>query len=324
MPKELTHWVIAKKALDRLEPGPVKQALSSHFPVFLLGATAPDTPMYALLDAERFTRIAKRLHGSAGEDTFDPPARVLRQFRGMDAAAFALGVVSHVMTDAIFHPWIMYYSGGCHEQDDSVRHTNLFRHRLIESWLDLHYARQNPSLAGFHHRRLFRDNRAPISRIASFFSVLFGEEKQPQYGVSAAIYCHSLFHWAFTKGWIGFVARGAGRFMGKGPLAFVPLFHPGSGQPGAQLFSSPISYRHPVTGRARATDLAGLETRASAAISRIFSHAQQYMEQGNLPELFERLKGPSLESGLVGRDCNSLVFSDIKADLDKIIFSMEK
>jgi hypothetical protein len=324
MPKELTHWVIAKKALDRLEPGPVKQALLGHFPTFLLGATAPDTPMYALLDSERYAKVARRLHGSEGEDTFDPPARVLRQFRGMDAAAFALGVVSHVMTDAIFHPWIMYYSGGCHDPEDSVRHHNLFRHRLLESWLDLHYARQNPALAGFHHRRLFRGGSASLGRTASFFSVLFGGEKRPEAGVNAAIYCHSLFHWAFTKGWIGFVARGAGRFLGKGPLAYVPLFHPGSGQPGAQLFSSPINYRHPVTGRARATDLAALEGRASAVTARIFAQAQSHLEKGSLPELFERFKGPSLESGLVGRDCNSLVFSDTKADLDEIIFSMEK
>jgi hypothetical protein len=148
MPKEITHWLVADKVIERLERESssmqdIVRAMREYPDFVYLGAILHDAPYY-VLGSQRSdaVRCADRLHGASGENTFEllhaiaeritrpspVTTRLLRPFH-----ALLLGAITHICTDCIFHPVIYYASGNLHRSPD-VAWRN---HRALESSLDL-------------------------------------------------------------------------------------------------------------------------------------------------------------------------------------------
>lgn len=156
MPKEITHWLIAEKAAERLAQGTASQALVSHSGMIRLGAILHDVLYYVRsgkAHIRRCTDIANTLHGAHGEDTFALLRMIASDIdsdnkRGFDtqceaSRAFLFGAMTHYCADVVFHPYIYYISGNC------LQNTTFFQawenHRSLEAAIDLAFCNE-------HHR----------------------------------------------------------------------------------------------------------------------------------------------------------------------------
>ena len=139
MPKEHCHWHLARRIADRLEPGPLADAVLAYGEFFLAGAVSHDSGYYAWGDVGA-KKAADRLHGSGGFDTF-APLRSLAAHRdelGAPAFAFGLGALSHIAADATFHPLVFSWTGDADAPDPALRRGWQYRHLACETALDQH------------------------------------------------------------------------------------------------------------------------------------------------------------------------------------------
>lgn len=194
MPKEITHWLIAEETARRLvscsdadspDDDTTKTALEA-FPVLIhLGALLHDVLYYVRsgkADVGRCTKLANALHGADGEDTFGL-LRDLLSFRhstiqgGGEGAlrAFLLGALTHICTDAVFHPYIYYTAGNYVEK--STHFQAWYNHRALESAIDLAFCREqgislrtfslgNDLRVGKHEMQFFLRHLAALQRQA--------------------------------------------------------------------------------------------------------------------------------------------------------------
>jgi hypothetical protein len=147
MPKELTHWMIARAAAARLETAAVPRTAESvrRCPeALLLGAVAHDGPFY-LPKAGRMADIAARLHGKGADDAYAPVKRAIADLpagtrTGSPAIAFAAGALCHMAADVVFHPAVFYFTGFASHPDETIRGACIFRHREFESAMDVYFA----------------------------------------------------------------------------------------------------------------------------------------------------------------------------------------
>jgi Zinc dependent phospholipase C len=140
MPKERSHWLLARRAADRLQPGPLADAVHAFGEFFLAGAVTHDSPYYALGSAEA-RRTADRLHGTAVSDSLSP-FRALASHRsdlGAQGFAFGWGALTHLAADATFHPMIFSWTGDADAAEDDLRRGWRYRHQACETALDLHF-----------------------------------------------------------------------------------------------------------------------------------------------------------------------------------------
>ncbi len=139
MPKERAHWLLARRAADRLPPGPLADAVLAFGEYLLAGAVAHDSASYALGSSEA-RRTAARLHGTAVSDSFSP-FRALASHKsdlGAQGLAFGCGALTHLAVDATFHPMIFCWTGDAQAPKGDLRQGWLYRHQACETALDLH------------------------------------------------------------------------------------------------------------------------------------------------------------------------------------------
>ncbi len=145
MPRELVHWKVLEDAIDALptdSAGHVKHCLQQQQAAAYLGAVAHDGPYYFQNGNHPFEFIAQMLHGKYGGDTlaalrgaaqgiFDYQEPVRSKMWG-----FLLGMLSHMVTDVVFHPVVYYFTGDYYSPDEDQRRNARVRHRIFEVYLD--------------------------------------------------------------------------------------------------------------------------------------------------------------------------------------------
>lgn len=137
MPKEGTHQYIATKVQNLFIPK-AGQA-------YLYGAVAPDIFFF---DFFKKPITSNRLHGKDGEATdqifFDASALwpKLKPVQQQLLADFLAGFVTHVITDRVFHPWVIYWSGGPQAEQ---RYGSVVHHYL-ETALDIAISSTKPKI----------------------------------------------------------------------------------------------------------------------------------------------------------------------------------
>ncbi|WP_319472072.1 zinc dependent phospholipase C family protein [uncultured Pseudodesulfovibrio sp.] len=142
MPKELTHFKIAERTATRLGDTRFSAALSRCPQGLLLGSILPDVAFYGVLPTCRPIRsLGNTIHGSGNNDTF---ALVRVQARHAQAmtdkelpSALLVGLISHILADAVFHPMVWYFTGDYHASDKTRASKAQQRHRALESLMDM-------------------------------------------------------------------------------------------------------------------------------------------------------------------------------------------
>lgn len=143
MPKELTHWQVARAVFEGGLPAPLKTMLQDHLPLYYLGAVAHDIPFYDLTEPAEASleRVGNLLHGVNGENTLVPLLDILgtalEQEEPEPFLSFFLGMLTHFFADSTFHPAVYYFSGNYFDPDPTKRGKTIFRHRLLETGMDL-------------------------------------------------------------------------------------------------------------------------------------------------------------------------------------------
>lgn len=182
MPKELTHWQVARAVLEGGLPGPLQIMLQEHLPLYYLGAVAHDIPFYDLTDPVEASleRVGNLLHGVSGENTLVPLlailAKALEQQKPEPFLSFFLGMLTHFFTDSTFHPAVYYFSGHYFDPDPVQQGKAVFRHRLLETGLDLWLETVRPMDYPKTLMRLWRDagekGRRVLALLMSHYAVV--------------------------------------------------------------------------------------------------------------------------------------------------------
>lgn len=143
MPKELTHWHIAREAMKKGIPGEVGKIIASNPALYYLGAIAHDIGFYDLSSPSlaNLEHVANQLHGVGGENTVTPLCEIMETAFGQNNVrvhlAFLLGMLTHLVVDSTFHPMVYYMSGNYFAEDPEERDKAVYRHRLLETAIDL-------------------------------------------------------------------------------------------------------------------------------------------------------------------------------------------
>ncbi len=142
MPKEITHWLLARRLAETARDTPFGPALAAEPDCLLLGAVAHDVFFYLTGDpAPGLRELPYALHGSRGQD---PGALILAQAEhawrsgSYKAQALLAGLVSHACADAVLHPLVFYQTGHLFSPDAAVASRARQNHRALESLWDMH------------------------------------------------------------------------------------------------------------------------------------------------------------------------------------------
>jgi len=135
MPKENTHIHFADTLLESLSDGPRKEILTSHLKEYYLGAISPDIYFYHRDESK--TKISASLHGCNGEKTNGIIMAMLKAPQGPKDFAFAAGYMTHTVLDMTFHPVIYYLAGNYYDEDPIKEASAQYRHRYLETALDM-------------------------------------------------------------------------------------------------------------------------------------------------------------------------------------------
>jgi hypothetical protein len=161
MPKEITHWLIAEQAVERLaEDSLLGSSARKAMNVVRLGAIFHDV-LYYLTDIPArhpARQVPDTLHGVMGSDTYKI-IRALAQayYHHRDTPqllAFLVGVMSHIQADVVFHPMVYHVSGNPFDRATKSRATR--HHRAFESVIDMIVCHSTHTDKRFHLRQFLR------------------------------------------------------------------------------------------------------------------------------------------------------------------------
>lgn len=306
MPKELTHWQVARKAYQGLIPTSIKGIIASSPELYYLGTVAHDVPFYDLSQpAEaRIEWIGNHLHGVNGENTLVPLLNLVSQVLQKPVKdyllSFLLGMFTHYVTDSTFHPVVYYLSGNYFDEDPDKRGKAIFRHRLLETGIDLWLETLEPldypkSLASLRSKAGTRGNEA-----LNMLIELYGMNGNNRNEEIKAHFKHawrnhrllqSVFNWP-----IPWHALRVYRLLGHpGAEKVEALFYP---QPfNLSFFQNSFQWCHPVTGEKHQSTLEELFLETSEKVKVLFRElgSESFL---NWPEIIQTWKPLSLDSGL--------------------------
>lgn len=142
MPREVVHGYIALEALDKTtllaHNDPQHNMLRN---CFLLGTCSPDSGYYCLSKKIKGEDLSDALHLYEEQDAFSLLKKILyaKEITNETEAPiifFCLGLMSHILVDAYFHPYIFKITGDYYDPNKFNRVLARARHRKVETILD--------------------------------------------------------------------------------------------------------------------------------------------------------------------------------------------
>jgi hypothetical protein len=329
LPKELTHWHIAHSVLTAGSAGTVEAIIRAKPELYYLGAIAYDTAFYDLSLSGKYdiSYLGDRLHGAQGENTLTPLLTMLEKARpaGRPAAllSFILGMLTHFLADSTFHPLIFYLTGNYYDLDAQRCSQAVFRHRLLETALDLWLeSKEAPEQRDFP-RSVAQLSRAAGKEGTQVLNLLADCLASPENSPDNHIQRH--FRSAWRKHRIMHIV-----FQRTLPYRLLSLYrrwgHPEVRKLEALFYRQPINltyfqnsltWQHPVSGKKKTTTFGEIYeqsiTRACALFKMLDS--SPFQEWSNV---LTRLEPLSLDSGLASIGVSSMNFFSEEPIEDKL------
>lgn len=308
MPKEITHWRVAKQAYHCLAACPLKQLISRHLQLYLAGAVVFDSPAYVKWGAARgkAAAIVNGLHDTAA-DTYAPIFQLLKEEppAGSPLWAFIAGLLSHVVTDAVFHPFVFYFAG------TGVSSAVMVRHHLLETLLDNLIMAKHP-LAGQGRFANLRPSLGTAERLDWLRRFYLSQALVTNAFVKLCLRRHAFFQRLYFSR----IAMNALRLVHSlsGCLeSYPPLFYPAM-KPAPRAYNRLFAYRHPVTGEALADSPATLEQRAVERC-RVLYHLFGEPADGGRRLIDHAGLGPNLNTGMPNTRRHDMCYSNTRAHI---------
>jgi len=291
MPKEIAHWILAQGAADELgTDSRLAGIIRNHRSVYLGGAVLPDTLLHLFRGPHARTalELANRFHDAYG-NSFEPLIRAERNQPGElpdDLLAGLLGVVSHMLTDIVFHPFVFAVGGT----------GDIGQHYRVETAIDVHFLQQGATAPARRLDGLITPaSRATLVKIEG---MLFDPEGAlPPQALEQALSLHCRFQGMYDRtGW-KIAAKILARLCGSPFREQQHLFYPlgGSGDGYVEFLGGIAEWKHPVTG-----DLvrSSLDDLAREALGRTVAVFRCIEEQGSLAAALTKQPGANLLTGL--------------------------
>lgn len=317
MPKEITHWLIAEKAAERLTDRTKSSILMRYIGMVRLGAIIHDVLYYVRSGSANIRRcsdIANALHGTNGEDTFallriiasgiDTPNTDSLQHREA-FTAFLFGATTHYCADVIFHPYIYYVSGNCLKNQTSFQAWE--HHRSLEAAIDLTFCKT-------YHRRVHEFsllNDISLHRLE--LQSILQHVAQTQYNAGMNIRAKDYEEGYKTLAWLRLLMRAfvpnafldtieyavpslVRTIISAETRSYLGLRYTRQSRWGIPASRHPFQYYHPVSGEHYTTTLADLFEQAVQETITLWGMFEHTIIAGRLLET----SGKSLEVGLPG------------------------
>lgn len=303
MPKELLHWHIAREALLRGVPAVVEEILANNSALYYIGAVAHDTAFYDLSRPSEASieRVANQLHGVEGENTLLPLVEMmeaaLAQKNQQIFLAFLLGMLTHFVVDSTFHPMVYYLSGNYFAEDPQDRSKAVFRHRLLETaidlWLETTDSKEYPQNLIYLWREAGDSGRQVFKLFVEHYA--HKDDKSFAAHFNKAWRNHRLFQTAFSWSFPWRVLVLYRRFGRLSLEKLEALFYPQ--KLNLSFLETDLDWLHPVSGEPYKMSLADLCDLCTEKIAALFTQlGNRSLEKWSL---FLREQPPlSLDSGL--------------------------
>ncbi|HBV89213.1 MAG TPA: hypothetical protein DEF42_21785 [Desulfosporosinus sp.] len=303
MPKELTHWHIAREALQRGIPIEVGGIIASNPALYYIGAVAHDIGFYDLSKPSEanIERLANHLHGVNGEDTLVPLIEILesalRQSNKQASLAFILGMLTHFVVDSIFHPMVYYMSGNYFADNPEERGKAVFRHRLLETAIDLWLQTFDPIEYPVDLNHLWSEAGEQGPQVIKLLVTYYTHQgdKSTQVHFKKAWRNHRFLQNAFS--W-SFPCRILAHYRRHGYPAVEKLEALFYSQPlNLSYLNETLYWRHPVTGEGNKMTLKELYNLSIKKVIKLFKLLGVHSVE-DWPVLLQELPPLSLDSGL--------------------------
>jgi hypothetical protein len=219
MPRELTHWHVADSVFRALPYGPYKELLAEHYPLYLTGAVIYDSPWCspAGFVNRQFYKGAREAHGMSLTNTWKPFERLFSA-QVLDGPSLALtaGAITHLMTDASFHPAVYWFTG------ESSR-----KHFIMETVVDSLVRETTGGPIHDDFLEILELTREEWSAVAAWMTRFFGTGDSGYNQAKNLLMRHARIQSGLRKAQ-DLLARKGSEYR--------------------KILESPFSYRHPVTG----------------------------------------------------------------------------
>jgi len=136
MPREITHYQIAKEVSKQLD-------LSVDDNILKFSSIFHDILYYYEGSNEFIKKIPDKFHGTNKENSFDLIKIILKKLENYNnqvtVNSFIIGLITHIFTDANFHPLVYYFTGNYYDKNYLKRKFAAKRHRNFEILIDIYF-----------------------------------------------------------------------------------------------------------------------------------------------------------------------------------------
>lgn len=300
MPKELTHWILAERALAALnDDSCLRELIRNHHDSYLGGAILPDTLLHHFRGPHASTALALAacFHDTPG-NSFDPLIRAEQRFPdGLPPPTLAclLGVITHMQADIVFHPFVYALSGTA----------GIGRHYRIETDMDVYFLKGGTRPKVRHVADLM--SPATRSTLVNACALLFDPDNRlPRHELERALKLHCRFQRLYNRTFWKLAVRLVALLAGSPFREQRHLFYPLAGLRESRFGEEAVEWRHPVSGELRRTTLGQL---ADEAVLRITSLFERIEAAGSLSVVLSDSPGENLLTGMHGA-CQTAMLTD--------------
>lgn len=306
MPKEMVHWMVAKRTAELLATGPFGPALARCPRGLLVAGVYHDVLFYLTGEhPEALKHLPHALHGAGGEDTFALLALQAGHLHKNQArplpTAFFVGLASHVFADAVLHPMVYHHTGNYYDPDPARRTNAIRRHRTLESLMDMAAAGGPDAVRGQSLAELVDRLEEPLAQASppALLAELCGAgEAQAAKAVQDALSTYRTMQALCRNETLASLAHGLSPLLPAKAREIAGLFYAPQLWEQRSALAGSIAYRNPASGEADSATLAELMERAARRAAQWCSaQAPEIIRSGRLAE---GSPGPSLDMGLPG------------------------
>ena len=292
MPKELTHWMLAERALELLPSGNrVGGILARHREADLGGAVLPDTLAHICSGAYHpaARALSQRFHDAPG-NSYQPLISAEARFPdGLPPALFScfLGVISHMEADIALHPYVFAATGSA----------GIGEHYRLETAIDLRFLQRGGAPT---QRRLDRLLGASTREVlVNAAGLLFDPEGElPRQALERSLQLHCRFQSMYDRTFWKMAVRLLARLWGAPFREQRHLFYPLRGfKKGMIGAGQENGWRHPETGELEG---ASLDDLARQAVERTVELFLRIEAEGTIAAALVDTPGANLLTGLHG------------------------
>jgi hypothetical protein len=306
MPKDITHWIISMKTAEALRGTIMGNAALSNQNALKLGAIFPDILFYLPNDPaiSRYRDIANSLHGNNGEDTYELIRQILTVMKEspyrQEFLSFLLGVITHIQTDAVFHPMVYYLTGNYHDAEPSARSRAIEQHRCFECLIDLYFCGGSRHVKGYGIKSILKNLELPLPQLLKLSQQLNRHQinlSDMNVMMMQALRNLQIIQEFYKNRVIAGVFYAIKPFLFGTVKEIAALFYSPQLDRFIPQVSGTLHYKNSITGEIKNASLSGLLEEAVGKSSTLARKIEKTVAADIIESFSER--GPSLSYGLI-------------------------